>query len=354
MYLFKKLVVCLTLVSVHFLQGMTIGSNTVPSRQASSVAFTGVGNQIIGFVVMENGFSLANNATACLYNAFFPIGRTIALGSGTLTLNQNFSLLSTTVWTTGGVITGNGYQISLPDIIGTFTVPSNNSFSNVELICNSDVIFTGSQTINGNCIITGNGYSINFTTTGALIIAANAKLTIQNARINGITTSKIVPSALSSNLILIDSTWIQSGDYTMSTGALTISGEVVMTGTSIFSYRSTAAATIATNSKWYFDSGMTFKYDPTNAASNLLAFAARSSLLYLYETTLWVTSGGLRLLKGTMTLEGVCPLRNDGVNSSAGIILGDGTNVNNDFDLKVMAESGASVQSGFFVYNNVS
>jgi len=75
--------------------------------------------------------------------------------------------------------------------------------------------------------------------------------------------------------------------------------------------------------------------------------------LSLYETTLYANTSGLKLTKGILYVNGLCPLLSSATNANQGIAIGDGASAANNVTLSILAESGFSIQSGFFVYNNV-
>jgi hypothetical protein len=61
----------------------------------------------------------------------------------------------------------------------------------------------------------------------------------------------------------------------------------------------------------------------------------------------------LRFTKGSIVLDGLCPMLNDGTSSLNGISIGDGISSANNAVLTVLAESGIVVNRGYFVNNNV-
>ena len=78
-----------------------------------------------------------------------------------------------------------------------------------------------------------------------------------------------------------------------------------------------------------------------------------TSLLHLYETTVYSGIPGLALTKGQLFVRGECPIMSAATSSGDGIILGDGVSANNNVALTILEESGLNVRSGFVVYQNV-
>jgi len=138
-----------------------------------------------------------------------------------------------------------------------------------------------------------------------------------------------------------------------SQGQLAILNDCTMTGTGTFIYSSNQAATVAANSQWRFDRGMTFSYYPQSGANNLINFANRTAQLYLYETALHAQPAGLRFTKGTVAIEGWCPFYSDALTPANGILFGDNVLSANNVNLMILAESGINPESGYVVYQNI-
>ena len=98
---------------------------------------------------------------------------------------------------------------------------------------------------------------------------------------------------------------------------------------------------------------MTFSYDPSVANSSLLAMVDETSVLHLYEAEWYVTNVGLQLTKGTVIIEGTCPVSSEATQAAEGISVGDGSIASNNAKIKELAESGLQLMSGYFVYKNV-
>ena len=147
---------------------------------------------------------------------------------------------------------------------------------------------------------------------------------------------------------------MQDGDYTFTQGHFDIVGDTTITGTNSFIYQSGQISAIDSHTKLFFDTGMRLKYDPPTTDRDLLAMADKSSVLHLYETTLQSTSTGLQLTKGTLIVEGTCPVVSEASVEFEGIMFGDGVSSNNDLNVKVLSESGLHPTSGFTVYKNVN
>src|SRR3989344_1112995 len=94
----RIIVLLLFYMHTHSLQADLVGS-TIAVSVEDFKAFPEnpvVSNEIRGFAWMQNGFSLANSTTSCLFNALFPVSGTVDLNGGTLTLAQNLKFANIT------------------------------------------------------------------------------------------------------------------------------------------------------------------------------------------------------------------------------------------------------------------
>jgi len=328
-----------------FCANLQVGSYEEVSIE-STVALSGDNNSLIGFAIFSGGFSLANSAASVLWDCYYPVQSTITLNSGTVTLTEDFLMASDALFSNGGTVEG-GYKVVLPKINSTFTLPGAFTFNNITLVCNSSILLTGSVTFQGNCVIEGNTNVIDLGS-GSITVDSDSTLYIKNAIIDGI-SANISCQDSTSTLNLDDTVWIQSDDYSFDSGNLDIVNTNIFTGKKVFTFETTGTCLIHQNSRLAFDSGMTFSYNTTSR--NALVFENRLSVLELYETAIYSVSPAFQLKKGTVVVNGTCPVFNNAAVSSNGILIGSGTFADN-VTLKILSESGFDVRSGYLVYNN--
>ena len=345
------------IVSILFLSfsstvfAIIVGSNTAVSVNGF-VAFPSNDstNEIRGFVTMNNGFSLPNATTMVLYNALFPIYGNITLNNGLVNLAKDLTLASNVTLTNSSNINGNTLSLNLPDQIATFTTTGTVTFGNVSLFARSNVTLGGRMTFTNTCAVEGNNYIIDCSN-GSISVGAGASVFIKDALIRGVSTNTFFCVDNTGTFSLENVTLALNGVFTFTLGSFEIFSNVTFTGANRFVYQSSKTSKIHSNSMWYFDSGMTFSY--TSAVNNALSFDDNTAYLHLYETTLYASAVGLALTKGSVVIDGTCPIFNDGATSAGGISIGDGASTVNDISLFVLAESGLNIRSGFFVDKNV-
>lgn len=329
---------------------ITVGSNTVVSVQGLT-AFPAGANTMLGFAAFPSGITLAGATTLVIFDDYFPLGGPVTLNGGALSLNKNLTMFSNITLPNGGTIAMNNLSATLPNKTSSFSIPSSMFFSNGDILINSNVSLSGTLTFTGNVTVFGNGYTIDCTS-GALACGTNnSSVLFQNVILKNASGNRLYCIDSTGTFSFNNATIILDASYTFTQGTLDVFNTLKITGTQVFSYKSTKTCTIHSNSTLYFDSGMTFSYDTNSNA--LLLFSDSSAILSLYETTLFANSSGLKLTKGTFYVNGLCPLISSAANAGQGIAVGDGASAANNVTLSILAESGFNIQSGFFVYNNV-
>lgn len=226
-------------------------------------------------------------------------------------------------------------------------------FKDLTVRFNSRIIPTNPVKCQGECIIDGKGHVLDLSGTTSLAVDSGASLLLRNVIVKGVSAGALVCLDSNGTLSLEDVTLLLDSDYSFTQGTLEILDDVTVTGPHIFTYKSSNVSTIKENATLFFDSGMTFKYDPPTTVKNLLAMEDATSVLHLYETALHSTTTGLQLTQGTLVVEGVCPVVSDATVQAEAIILGDGVSASNNVCLRILGESGLRVDSGFLEYKNV-
>ena len=183
--------------------------------------------------------------------------------------------------------------------IFTFDTPLTWVGANGHIAMAHDIVLSTTWTIAGQVTINGNGNALTMVG-GALVVAPNSQLTIENCRINQILPNQILCADNSATIILDNVAWIQADNYEFIQGALNFKGTVLMSGQGLsFSYMSTQTSTILANANLELDNLFTFNYNPSNASTTLLAFQDATSMLSINHSTLDITPG-LQLTGGQL------------------------------------------------------
>lgn len=332
--------------------GITIGSDSAVSRQAF-VNFTDPTNTILGFAAMENGFSLNTSSVACLFSSVFPVGGSVTLNGGTLDLDLDLRFDSDATLVNGGLINAAFRIISLPDIRTGFTIPSGFMVSDGIIYLNSDVTLNGIFRLNGSTIIRGQHYTLNLGSSGALVIGDGGTLLLDDVTIDGLHAGNMYCTDNAGTFSFDNVMLVLDDDYSFTQGRFDVATSCNISGTHVFTYQSSSASSIQSDATLFFDTGMTFSYAPSAAEKKLLIMSDQSSIVHIYETSLHSTSTGLQLTKGTLIVEGTCPVYSGAATAAEGIFLGGGS-TETELSVRILPESSLDVVSGFVVYDNVS
>jgi hypothetical protein len=336
-------------LSSGVMQALIVGSDTAPSVQALIIfPATDSDNTVSGFAALAGGFLLTDSTTSFTFNSFFPVGTAAGFNSGTAYLLQDLTFDSFITISSTGTLEGNTHTVEFAPRADILYFPVAGStkpfvFSNVDVVFNGPVELTQSIIFNGSCSVTSNGNLINVNN-NSIVLTSGAGLTVYNSTLYGMGGGQSVRFLDSTSSITISElNIVNTRDFTLN-GPLYIMGDVHISGTYKFIYRTPLQSYIRTQGHLHFDSGVTFSYDPSGGANNLFVFDDPTSELYLYETSSYITpTTGMVLTKGLLTVDGICPL-----NAPGGLYLGDGTAANN-VTLNVLPDSGLIITNGSLI-----
>lgn len=222
----KHFIIALLFFTSPINAGATIGSNSAASRQAIA-SFNGSNNEMRGFAAFENGFTFGNFSTTCLFNSFYPVSGPITMNGGTLTLSLPLVLGKTATLITGGIFTGNGLSIDLPNVPGTFSLGGATTFDTVKLVLHADLALNGVTTFAGYCVIEGNKNDIDLTSS-SISVSAGATLVIRNATLKHVGNTSIIGADNTGVLILDNVLWEQAySTHTFAGDATSIQSSLV-------------------------------------------------------------------------------------------------------------------------------
>lgn len=286
-------------------------------------------NEMRGFASFNHGFTLENAATSCIYNSLYAITGSIAMNGGTMYLQRDLDLKSTTLIDSLGTIVGNNHVIRTGAGLETFpTLLPNPSeltiLQDVVLLTNGDLTITGSILFRGNCFLYGQGNAIKMNS-GAFLVDSNSYLELNNTALKGVSGRNIQCIDDSGRIQLQSSTIDQTDHFFFSKGSILITEVVEWTGSYSFVYDSMQSSTIGANSSFLFDKG-TLAIGRFNDSTTVepLVFTNQTSILQLSNSTLSVNAHGMQLLKGTMEFLGAPSIDVASTSTAHALVVGDG------------------------------
>lgn len=223
-------------------------------------------------------------------------------------------------------------------------------FKDSNIILKGDFEFNLPVIFSGVCKINGNGNSLNLGNEGQITVDSNSTIYFENVSLKNVASglscvdnsAKIVFRKVTINLL---------GDWAFENGSILFSSDVFIQGSKKFIYQSSKTSTIDSNSVLYFSNNSSFDYNPSVLNKNLLNFKDNSSYLYFDNASLFVTTTGLALTKGTLLLDNNVTFSILGNSLSEGLFLGDG-NFENDINVNFLASCNLNIY-GSVSYENV-
>ena len=317
----------------------------------SDNVLTGIG-EILGTITLND----LNSSLILAMNGY--IMSTISLNNGMLILMNNIAMLTPNCFTSRGIINLQSYQMTLePQLSGgsagnVFNVPLTFVGNYGQLNIATDIVLSSTWTVSGIVTINGNGNALNFEG-GALIVAPNSQLTIQDCTLNNF-AQNIVCMDNTGSVVLKNVTAKLATDIHVQSGGLLVQENVNLTGNYTFWYDSANPCTIDENSVLHIDGGISFQVGKQTPGSlNPLVFNDSTSILSFGECALTATGYGLSLLRGRLEFDQKATIDATSTDTMSGIILGDGISEANDITIYLGPGSYTTFSAGALTYNNV-
>jgi uncharacterized delta-60 repeat protein len=338
---------------------LLIGSDTILNLFTTQ-QLVAQGGRLAKLALLNGGFGLCGDAT---FASCFPVAGSICLECFTLTLENDLIMHDVSYIGSAGNIIGDGHILDLaksvsiiPTLVCTSTTiqPAelcpNIEWGNLIVRLNGDVILNDTSiTFTGESAIRGNGHTLTLNN-AELIVGSDATLLFDNVIINSVHDGVIECIDNSSAIQLYDTQWLLDNDLTFSKGHFDVLGtfDIIGDGYS-FIYQSPIVSTIDKNGIMILNSGLTFEYDPSIAARDLLQLIDSTSQLILNGATLHSTRTGLQLTRGSLMVDQKSFIFSEALVKAEGIMFGDGINVENNLNVHIAPAAVLEVTSGFLV-----
>ncbi len=327
--------------------------------QSTNNRIDGVGN--VGGVI-----TLANSAAELICNFNGCVFNSISMNGGALTLGNNLDFANSVMLLGNGRVNMGTHNINFgkSDLNWSNDMHWNGTSASINL--NSNVSLAGTWTFSGHCALKGNGHTLNLGEMGNIVVESDSQLCLQNIKLEMVDESNIRCMSDSSVIVLDDMLWMQdcSHEYTFTTGSMKFKNKVQVSGNGLFVYDSSQTSTICAESQIKFDMGITCSINSQKAGMHVLEMEDDTSTLLLQNSSLYLTSTGLQLEKGTFLVKGesvvsteILELEDeDGIATiiDGGLTLGDGASLGNDCAGVISAGAILRIINGSFVYKNIA
>lgn len=307
-----------------------------------NIRIANIGNQIHGNGNILGVIYCEDSSSRLLIDLYGQIEQAPSLNGGTFTLGGNLQMGGSAIVNGPGILDLGIHEFSLGvnDLVWTSSLSWQGNGGMIDL--NSRVSLSGTWTVNGNCVLNGNGNTLVFEDTGCIAVSPNSKLSICNVRLSGISQDSIVCFDDSAQLVLDDVVWVQDSNYTFSVGSILFKDAVELTGAYTFAYESLYTSTIDLKSELTVSNGMYFAMGRTQeGGADPLYLEGLSSGIRMSNSRLCVCQYGLRLTHGSLLFDRDVIIDIDSTSTANGLLFGDGTS---EGDMIVELYPGASVR----------
>lgn len=289
------------------------------------------------------------------FSSQFPVSGPITFVNLSLTLLSNLIMGDNTSSIVDlGDIIGNGNVWELASSVTLF--PTNgtggtHTFSNVKLVCNANTKLNNSAILfTGFGVLDGGGLNFDLAGTSSIIVGSNSTLLLRRVHLNNVHGTMVrcldntgTISCASGTALSLD------GDLSFDVGQLYVEDDLSISGTHIFSYRSTQSIFLASSANVSLGFGLTFSYDPPNRAKSLFQFSTGAKIT-LNGATMYATSGGQEFLGADIVVNDRSYLACEGTSTANAMIFGDGVNVSNN--VNVIANADLEILRGVVIDND--
>jgi hypothetical protein len=312
------------------------------------------------------------------YTALWPTDTTFSVS----TTKTNGELLSSThkaiFDTTGVIVDGGGYTFDFPSTLTTALIVNNNCSvtlkntllrnmhvshlsvgtgsalilgDNTTVSISHDQVLTMTLTFSGNSIFKGEKNIVDLAS-GTISVLSGGALKICNLTLTNVTSSSFSCQDNTASLIFENSSIQVPTLCNLQTGTFLVKGDVEITGGGTFAYTGSLTNSIDTYSCLAITNNTTLRHAPSNTNQKLFSFSNKTSRLALTNSTLDVTTTGLRLTNGTLFIDGGATITSAATVTAQGVFFGDGASSTNDLDIDIQPGAILNIASGFLTYDN--
>lgn len=312
-------------------------------------------NQMLTFGFFRNGFGLQDRTTTCTFKSVFPVSGSVNLNGGQLYLANDLILQDAVSFNSAGIIIGNNHTMEFSSGVTGIPALYNSVFKDTKLFLNSDFLVSGTIKFKGNCLLDGRWNRMTIGDNANIVVDRNSTLCLRNIEIDKIKRSNIRCLNSDGGIILDNVAWDQDANFTFTRGSLKFVNNVIFSGPWQFSYTSALTSTIDMDSTWMISDltrlsigrqGSVLSRDP-------LYFSDITSVLMMRNSTLNVTSNGMRVTRGTLLVDGEVKFDVNSTGSANGFAFGNG-DPTQDMIVKVSPASVVNLIRGDLVHDVVA
>jgi len=221
--------------------------------------------------------------------------QSIVMNGGKITLSNDLHMGPGVHFSGQGTVDLSYYQaiLSATDMSCTDTICWDGDGGG--LMFRGSVDLSGAWTFKNNCVVDGQGHTLNLGCNGKIVVDEDSELTLKNIVLDGVCADSILCMVDDSRLILDNVSWIQDENYTFSVGSIKIFNDVEFKGSYDFVYDSLQTSSIMQHSSWCFRDQICVQMGRKESFTGTepLYFASDTARLDLYECSFLATASGM-------------------------------------------------------------
>lgn len=313
---------------------------------------SGINNEVRGNGIIIFPITMSDSSTKLTFGLRGQVRANVILNGGSILLSSNLSLANGAIFSGVGLVdlSTNAIDLGATDSIWTSTIEWQGEDGIIQLGATTELM--GSWTIQGTCIINGNGNTLDLDGTGNIIIAPESRLVLRNLYLKNISQDCITCVDDSGVLELDNILWSQNDDVVFNHGCMEFINEVVFGGAYTFTYDSSQTCTIHGNSKWLLRDFMTLAIgrEDSGQTTEPIFFKDITSILEFDNANLRIIKNGARITNGTFVFNKDVSIDIISTSTENGFEVGDGVT---EHDPVLQINPGAVVNflGGDFTYN---
>lgn len=322
-----------------------------------SISISGSDNVLEGVLFTVQDINLADSNSGVLISLRNRLDANINLNNGTLNIDEDLFFLDGKRIVGPGKVNISGHKLSFgsKDLVWQEPILFEEA-SDVDL--NANVTLENTWSFRGLSVCRGNANILNLSCDDCFVVRPNSNLLIHDLILYGLSDNKIRCLTDTSTITLRNVKLIQSGNFTFTRGTLVFADYVEFVGNGkTITYQSAMPCIIKQNAVVYFDTGFTFSYAPITNNRKLIQFEDDTATIYLNGANLYSSYVGMDLIGGNLIVNKNSNIFIKEYDYSTGISgqiqVGTG-GTGKDFKIHILSGSQLNVDTGYFVYNNVS
>jgi hypothetical protein len=309
--------------AIYALDGgyISILNGTLPF--ASQIYNTG--NQVRGSGSISGPISFVASSSALTMVLNGSLLGALSLVGGTLTLGNNLVLGLDKTIVGPGIVSLAGYTLTGGTKESTWSAPLYwDAGSSGKVSLRNNVSLSNTWTFSGAGTILGGGNVITISGPGGIAVERGSTLTIQDAIIDGLTTTNLYCMNNASRIVLDNSFLIFDGNFSFTQGALKFKNNVDFVGAYTFAYQSGITSTVLSWATWGIRDGMRLEIGRKEAnGADPLWFEDGTSAIMLSNCTFAITASGAFIDQFKAIYDQDVTVEINSTNTNNGLLLGN-------------------------------